>query len=580
MTKHLTAFLALLMALAFAAPAQAALTFQLRTGDSATNSQAMTFDSNQCPNQGPNGAMVGGVITNTGSSAVTNISATFSGLSGNYYALLYPATATQTIGSLGANESATVFWFVKYVKTTTPTSCTGGLTASPTITISSSLAPQTVNLSLITKSAISADAGGNLASGTLGPGAVVGQTIYYTANYTFKQHSVGDEVYLQPAGNTSFNAACFQLISTEISSSTVSGVTSGATNKLYFKATGQASSGAVTVIYGMKYLCASASTTARPYSQLTSGTQLKYTGNYDGAGSISISYPGATNPFTITKSVVGTAYLSGTPRTVTYTVTISNPSAFATILGSITDTLPAGATFSAIDSTSGVTAANSSSVPATGATGTVTFTGKFNQSYALAAGGSVILKYSVVIPASAGSYVNSAYGTFGTAANTPTATATVTVSDPQALVFSKTSVAYRDPFNGTTNPKLIPGGTLTYLLSVQNPNVVALDTDSVIITDPTAANLSLVVADFGASGSGPLDFAQGTTPSTLTYSFISLASQSDDIDFSKDGGASWDYLPQPDANGTDAMINRIRIRPKGNMAAGSSIDLQVRYRIN
>ena len=35
---------------------------------------------------------------------------------------------------------------------------------------------------------------------------------------------------------------------------------------------------------------------------MTSGNSLKYTGNYDGSGSVNISFPGATNPFLIAKT--------------------------------------------------------------------------------------------------------------------------------------------------------------------------------------------------------------------------------------------------------------------------------------
>ncbi|HYJ83335.1 MAG TPA: hypothetical protein VEW26_10900, partial [Allosphingosinicella sp.] len=48
-------------ALAFASPAAAQLTFQLRTGDPVTNVQSMPIDSNNCVGSGPRAMYVGGL---------------------------------------------------------------------------------------------------------------------------------------------------------------------------------------------------------------------------------------------------------------------------------------------------------------------------------------------------------------------------------------------------------------------------------------------------------------------------------------------------------------------------------------
>ena len=69
----------LLAAFGFASVAQAQLTFQLRTGDAVANVQSMPIDSNNCAGSGPRAMYVGGVITNTGGTTVTNIVATISG---------------------------------------------------------------------------------------------------------------------------------------------------------------------------------------------------------------------------------------------------------------------------------------------------------------------------------------------------------------------------------------------------------------------------------------------------------------------------------------------------------------------
>lgn len=564
-------FAALFVGLLATAPASAAVTFSLRTGNDTTKTQSMPIDSNNCAASGPRAMYVGGVITNTGGTTVTNVVATISGLGSGFF-LAGGQAATQTIGAIGAGQSTGVYWFVGY-------GCTNLASTAPSISITSSTAPSATIVTLTARSAISANAGGNVLSSALGPGAVVGQTIYFDAAYDFGGSVVGDEFFLQPSGGQAFNAACFRLVGATILASNVAPVTVGAANQLYFVQTvKQAGNGyGITVRYFFEYQCAGSSTTARPYAVQTSGnTNIKYTGNFDGSGSISIAFPGATNPFTIAKTSDIASTAAGTAATVKYTVTVSNPSAYASRIASFTDTLPAGATFQGLDATSDVTAANSSSVPAVGASGTLTFTGIQDQSYAIPAGGSVKLVYTVKMPSTVGTYVNSAQAQFGTA-TTATVSAAFNVLAISPLVVTKVSAPQSDPVNGTTNPKLIPGGLVAYTITVANPNPFAVTADSVIVTDPTAAGLQLYVGNIAGASGGPVRFTDGATASGLTYAYASLASTTDDVEFSRDNGATWTYAPTAGALGADALVTTIRIRPKGTMAAHSSFTLLVGY---
>ncbi|HEX8061697.1 MAG TPA: hypothetical protein VF535_00610 [Allosphingosinicella sp.] len=560
----------LLAAFGFASVAQAQLTFQLRTGDSATNVQSMPIDSNNCAGSGPRAIYVGGVITNGGASTVNDIVATISGVSGNFS---LGQTPSQSVGSLGPGQSTGVYWFVRY-------GCSAASVTS-TISIASTAAGVSRTVGLSSISSISANAGGNVLSSTLGPGAVVGQTIWFDAAYDFGGSDIGDEFILQPSGSQLFDAVCFRLVGTEIRGSNITPITVGTTNKIYFRQTQKQSGNGyfANVRYYFEYQCAGASTTARPYATMTSGNALKYTGNYDGSGSISISFPGATNPFTIAKASDITSAIAGSAATVKYTVTVTNPSAYNSRISQFVDTLPAGAKFLALDAASNVTAANSSSVPAANATGTLTFVGRQDQSYLIAAGGTVKLIYTVQMPSAAGTYTNSARAAFG-AATTPTASAAFTVITPAPLTMAKSSAASTDPQNGTTNPKLIPGARVAYTVAITNPNPFAATADSIVVIDPTPAGLSLFVGNISGSSGGPLRFQNGATASALTYTFTSLASTTDDIDFSKDGGTNWTYVPTADSRGADPLVNRIRIRPKGAMAANSSFNLQFGYIVN
>jgi hypothetical protein len=144
------------------------------------------------------------------------------------------------------------------------------------------------------------------------------------------------------------------------------------------------------------------------------------------------------------------------------------------------------------------------------------------------------------------------------------------------LSIAKTSLAYSDPVNGLTNPKLIPGSFANYSLTVTAPSGTAPTTGSLIVTDAIPANLDLFVGTY-APGPGPILFAPGG--SGLTYGFTSLSSSADDLEFSNNGGASWTYAPTADADGVDAAITHVRVRPKGAMTPGSSFTINLRARV-
>lgn len=563
--------LLLCLLLGFAPSAHAQLSFQLRTGSDTLGTQKMTVDSNKCPLEGPTAAYVGGLVRNNGSSPVTGVTVSMTGLNANVY-LAGGQPASQYVGTLNAGESIAVYWFTGF-------GCTNGATATPTISMTSSAGTQTRALTLTIQTAISAAAGGNVIGSALGPGAVVGQTIYFDANYDFGGTGAGDEYWLQPSGAQNFNAACFRLTGSVITGSNLNAATVGTTNLLYLiQPNAQPGNNYnISVRYYFEYLCSGSSTTARPYAVQTSGTKIKYTGNYDGTGSVTISFPGATNPFTITKSVSESAAFVGAAGDLTYTVTISNPSVHPAILGQITDVLPSGMTFVALTSDSQVTAANSSALPSAGATGTLDFIGRRGQSYALAAGGSVTLRYTATRPPGAGTFVNSARGVFGSA-TTAAATAEYQQVEVQPLSVSKVSTVYSDPINGTGNAFAIPGALIEYAVTISNPNPLPLDADSVTVVDDAPVNAKLCLASLGATG--PIDFTDGSTPSTMTFGFDDLGSNLDGLDFSADDRSSWTYTPTVDGDGCDTNISDFRVRPNGSFAPNSSFTLRYRMAVD
>jgi hypothetical protein len=162
----------------------------------------------------------------------------------------------------------------------------------------------------------------------------------------------------------------------------------------------------------------------------------------------------------------------------------------------------------------------------------------------------------------------------GTLTNTATITSngqTASASDADTIVYPslvnvKSSTAVSDPYNGTTNPKRIPGGAVRYDVTVTNTGPGTVNSNTFFIYDAIPANTDLYVNDIGASGSGPVAFSDGTLTSGLTYTFTSLASTTDDVAFSNNGGTTWTYTPVPNANGVDPNVTNLRINPKGVFA--------------
>jgi hypothetical protein len=154
--------------------------------------------------------------------------------------------------------------------------------------------------------------------------------------------------------------------------------------------------------------------------------------------------------------------------------------------------------------------------------------------------------------------------------------AILSVAPPLTIV--KASAPYFDPYNGLTNPKAIPGSYVAYTVTVANPASYTVDNNSIIVLDATPGNLQLFVSNI-PGGTGPVLFQQGTPSSGLTYTFISLASTTDDVEFSNNGGSTWTYVPTPNASLVDPNVTHIRIRPKGTMAANSSFNLLFGYMV-
>jgi hypothetical protein len=254
------------------------------------------------------------------------------------------------------------------------------------------------------------------------------------------------------------------------------------------------------------------------------------------------------------------------------TLTLTNPYTQPMRGAAITDTYPAGLVNGPVP---GAATTCGGVVTAAAGGNTVALTGG-----TIPASGSCTVTVNVR-SAAVGAYNNGvAAGDFSTILgfNDNTANATLTVVVFPILTVVKASTVYSDPFNGTTNPKAIPGAFVNYIVTVSNTGAGSVDTDTMVIVDPIPANTDLFVGDLGGVGSGPVAFLDGAPSSGLTYTFTSLASAVDDVGFSNDGGATYTYVPTPDGNGVDPTVTHIRINPKGTFVGNSGFQIVFRIR--
>ena len=149
------------------------------------------------------------------------------------------------------------------------------------------------------------------------------------------------------------------------------------------------------------------------------------------------------------------------------------------------------------------------------------------------------------------------------------------------LLVMKSATTLEDPYNGTTNPKAMPGAIKRYLVEVANTGSGPVEIDTLLISDSTPANMALRVVDYDGANPGPIAFVDGSPASGLSYTFTSLGSSTDDVEFSNDDGSTWTYTPDDSGDGTDPAVTHIRVNPNGIFAgstAGGDPSFQLLYK--
>ncbi|HWR32861.1 MAG TPA: T9SS type A sorting domain-containing protein [Chitinophagaceae bacterium] len=311
-------------------------------------------------------------------------------VSGQDYSLISPVSGIINVGTLAPGETKVCYYYVSYPANTTPQ-------ATFNIQLSDNTAnSKTQSFVVYNRSSISANAGGT-ATQTFTNQDIIGGLVYDDVTYAVGNVQNGDESDFQVAVSSMFDPTKITLLSTEVTASTVPGIVAGATDSLYF-ITGNGSNGAtITIRWTFRISATNFTTYLLPCAGATSGaTNYKYALNTNLGSGTPITVSSTSNPLTITKTSDQSIYSVSSPAI--FTITITNPGAYGVSIDKIIDELPTGFTFQSFHAASNVVASNSTSVPATGVTGTITFEGGVssggNNSYYIAAGGSLILKYT------------------------------------------------------------------------------------------------------------------------------------------------------------------------------------------
>lgn len=531
---------------------------------------ALTLDSNKPQLDGPHAQYVGFEITNTSGVVQTDLRASIAGFAGGI-ALAGGQPASIYIGTMQPGEKRTAYWFVSY-----PAHGSAYGTANTlTVTVSNGAgSTRTATGRVRVVSMASASAGGFTNSTTIGAGAVLGQLINVDITYQFKGWQQGETFNMQPAGNTDFSGGCFQLMSSVILSADAplsAFIAPNTRDRQFFVATNTSDGGGsiwnARMRYTFKYMCTGVTSTPNPYANSFSGGQLKYVWSGEGGGGSGI--PAAPSPgtsFTVTKTA--SAQLLPNGGQVTYTVTINNISTFNISLDSIRDKLPTDGVYAGMGAGSGVTAANSGSMPAAGSGGTVVWRGNpstgnasdATNTYYVPAGGNLKLVYNVTLPAAQGDYTNTATPFVG-ATPLPSASATVAVGSADV------SVAKSGPATAMS------GDTVRYAITVTSAGGAA---KNVVVVDSLPAGVTFLSANKGgvhsggkvtwpaiaslASGAPVVDSVTVIVTGALGATFVNVARASsptyDSVQANNDGSAAASRV-------TTTLVGSVRVTPDG-----------------
>jgi spore coat protein U-like protein len=170
-------------------------------------------------------------------------------------------------------------------------------------------------------------------------------------------------------------------------------------------------------------------------------------------------------------------------------------------------------------------------------------------------------------------------GTVDQGSKSTTVSVTLNVAPKPPTIVVNVGTATWNAVEGTSNPKAIPDSKRRVSVTVTNPDIVALDAGVVQIELPTPARM-VIALDGDGTGGSVVQTSEGSPASSLTLSYIGPANTGDNVDFSSDGGSNWAYYPTAGNATSQAAVNRIRFRPQGSMAPGSSYTISIPFSVN
>ncbi len=130
-----------------------------------------------------------------------------------------------------------------------------------------------------------------------------------------------------------------------------------------------------------------------------------------------------------------------------------------------------------------------------------------------------------------------------------------------------------DPQSTTVNPRAIPGSKQRTTIQLTNPNLVAVDANSLAVVVPTPTRGAIALDGDGTASTAYLVPTEGSPASSLGVTYTAPGSTTDDVDFSSDNGTTWTYDPTT----APKAVTNVRVRPQGTMAAGSRFSVSLPY---
>lgn len=143
-----------------------------------------------------------------------------------------------------------------------------------------------------------------------------------------------------------------------------------------------------------------------------------------------------------------------------------------------------------------------------------------------------------------------------------------------------TSRVIADPL-GSLRPKALPGAVIEYELAVSNVARATTANNIFAITSPVPPQLMLIVGMPDAAPGTAFEFVNQSGGGRDGCSIETLASSADCVEFSDNGGRTFDYVPTPGIDGVDSRVTHLRfkVRTDGDLSPTDIGQFLLRYRM-